>query len=454
LSCFKTFKTQLFSDLALTTSPSENSIDSFCNRYGSLRLKPVQSFFGLKTEVVGSYIDKKGFLKEIKAKIQLKSLKNCLNEIVKLYVYWRDFAEFMPVKFNFKDQKIIDTNDINTTPELYKNYLLEHGVNATSYLNYVFYDGVKSEWSFIKSCKRGNDVYIKEIKKKFQPLIEAEPKIFFDTTLNFNRKRPRLTPLIYVTATIDHKKVSLENSWLNFGSMFNIFITKVRKRFGKVDYLRTWQSQENGFPHWHGLFYFNDFNFSAVYNLSRNLKPSWRIASRQKLHKGDELTVRQRLKKAWKYGNLDIICVDNTQDCFKDLLKYVTRDLEGGESDLTNALVWYFEKQSFAVSKDFFDCIIDKKEGCIDLAEPSNADLINDLSYNSNSDLVSIEVFPVLPASFFRSFYQATLKDWAEPPDPPPELIRKLELLCDECSVKYSVRSDGVKIICYSLRRG
>jgi hypothetical protein len=416
-----------------------------------LRLSLVRKYFGLENKVEKSYLDKKGFLHLNIKKIQVKPIVFQLEKIKDLYVYWRDFDEFMPVKFNYKDQKIVDVNELNTTTELYCNYLQNNSIKATSYLDFVFYESLRSEWHFIKSCKRGNDIYINEIEKKFKPLIEAEPKIFFDTTINLNRKINRFTPMLYLTATMDPKTTTIEKAWLNFGNYWNTFITNIRKQFGKLFYLRAWQSQENGYPHWHALIYFDDILFSSVYNWDNNKKLTWRISSRQKLHKGDKLTIRQRFKKAWIHGNLDIQCISNTQDCFKDLLKYVTRELEGGESDLTNAMVWYFGKQSFAYSKDFFNKITGKKM-CIDLAEPNNADLINAISTNSNFDLVSIEVFPVLPASFFKSFYQSTIKDWVDPPDPPPELIQRLELLQEECSVKYSVRKDGVKIICYSLK--
>lgn len=407
----------------------------------------MREHFGLYPEFVRSYIDKNGLLKIINKKIQKQKLSiSDISEITNLYTTWRDTVELLPMRLTYKHDKIIYAPDINTSGEIYANFLQQNDVKCYNYKDYVFIDSTRQEWTYKKTCKRGNDVYIYLVNKKLKPLTIQEPIEYFSTELNNNRNRNRRTNLLYITGTIDQSKFDgIGDAWLEFGNYWNTFITNIRNQFGGAEYIRTWQSQKNGYPHFHSLIYI-PFDFSVVYWPEDN---SWRISTRQKLHKGDKITVRKRIKNAWKCGNLDVKCVDSTNNAFKDLLKYVTRDLEGGESDLTNAMVWYFGKQSYSISKNFQNSIWPKKES-IDLAPPSNADLINAISNNSNSDLLCIEVFPIIPRDILDFSLQIDVLDPTLRPDPPPNVVEFFENMAISCKPsKNIINENGVEIIIY-----
>lgn len=424
----------------------------FYNRNGYLRLSLVNKHFGLISKSVGSYLDDNGMSHIVNAKIQIKPLTTAdLNVIVDTYTSWRDFKESIPFRFVYRDQLVLDTdngvfkylkdNKMVSEPvasRITEFYSRNFNVTCKEYNGFVYVPTEVDEWSAIPCCKRGNAVYIEQIKSKFNQFTTKEPLTFFDTNLDTNRKRLRKTNMLYITGSTDPSICGFDMGWLEFGSHWNSFITNIRQQFkGKIVYVRTWQSHNNGYPHFHALLYFKNTEFTAVPNWDYNEKThkrdklSWRIPSRSKLHKGDDLTIRQRFKTAWKYGGIDIVCVPDTHKAFKDMLKYVTRDLEGGESDLTNAMVWFFGKQAFSYSKDFAK-IVWGTSGNIDLAVGQmDVDSINPNHSNSNLELLRVEIYPQISDDLLYgsacNSHQRSLFGVKDPPSEPCFNINNVE---------------------------
>ena len=395
-----------------------------------------------------------------KCKIQIKKLtKTDLNEITDIYTEWRDTIEVMPLRLIYKQAAYLDlTNTAASADKWIECYNMNTGKIAVRFndiSDIVCYEKEVPEWSCIKSCKRGNDVYIKQVKKKFKPVIDIakNKKSFFSTTLNKNRKRVRKTKLLYITGTCDSSITgTIGSSWLKFGDYWNSFITNVREQFGGGVYIRAWQSQKNGFPHFHALVYFPNFEFSVTpwFNKTKQ-KYEFRIHNRQK-HNGKY--VREKLKDSWKWGHLDILAVDSVKKGLTDLVKYITRDLEGGESNLTNAMAWYFGRQTYSISKNFVKELLGKD---IELAEPTNDDLINAKGViqrsNSKKNLIRIEVFPIIRADLIPKNPQKTLDFDDKNKDPPPEKIDFLERMALDCKpTKMSYNDDGVQIVVYDFK--
>jgi len=371
---------------------------SFCNSEGSIRINLVRKHLGLSLNP---------------QKIDL---------IKELYIEWRDTFEALPLRLVYQDTKVYYIPDLNADTKKYCNYLESQNIHYSKYKNHVFIDGETSEWVLNKCSKRGNDVYVRNVRKKFNPLLKSDNhKSFFSTVVNDKRKRIRKTKMLYITGTCNQKITGdISNSWVSFGLYWNSFITNIREQFNNVEYVRAWQSQENGYPHFHAMVYFNDFNFTATKWLNKKGKIEWRVHNKQKLN---GKFVRDRLKSAWKWGNLDIICCSNSKKSMYDLVKYITRDLEGGESDLTNAMIWYFGKQSYSFSKGFLDLFNVKQS----IGEPTDAEYINAEGViqrsNSKGILKRIEVFPCIRRDLMPSFTQPRLDNWHKIPDPPPEIV-------------------------------
>ncbi|GAH99725.1 unnamed protein product [marine sediment metagenome] len=178
---------------------------------------------------------------------------------------------------------------------------------------------------------------------------------------------------------------------------------------------------------------------------------SFRIHPKQKT-KYHGKYCRQAIKDAWSQGFVDIKCIDNMQDTFKDVLKYVTRCLDGGLYTLTNAMVWYFRRQSFGISKDFIKEVWGTG-GSIDSAEPSNADENSQLRSNSNRKLIAIEIFPIFPRFYFGYRPQTTLDNYKHPPPWGPYSENFIDnFAATKCDANVKIREDGVAVTTYKLR--
>ena len=388
-------------------------------------------------------------------------------EIVGLFVDWRDTIEVLPMRLTHKKVGYMNFKDTPVSMDKWLSDRDSRRINLKAYpfndnptCEAVSYEYLEQSWINKKSVKRGNDVYIKLLQEKFSPFYHSKNHTsFFSTQLNSKRRITRRTRMLYLTGTCDHAITGdIVASWGSFGAYWNHFITCLRNRFGKCAYIRTWQSQDNGYPHFHALIYFYDFEFSAVY---WEPDKSWRIHNRQKVvvnkrtHKKEYC--RDVIKDLWRWGNLEIKCCDNTKNAIRDLLKYVLRDLEGGASDLTNTMVWYFGKKSFSVSDSFMRLFGDVGASL----EPSDADLINAVGgiqeATQKDSLVAIDIFPILPKELMPFATQMSLDtpqntypSETEPPDPPPEVSHFLDLFADLCApISSYKRDDGVKITVY-----
>ncbi len=400
---------------------NEDAEDVFCNDYDALRLYKIRNYFGYQKGIVGSYTNKQGDLENVVARSQTVPLtKQDLDQLVDLYISWRDLDEVVPIKYVYQDKEIKVFNTAQDA-EKFAMFTWDHfSVVLDQYKNVLTIPFEIYDWRFPHACKRGNPVYIDLVKKRFDPFLSMPPITFFDPAYVGVRKRKSKTSMLYITGITDPSTCGYDRGWLSFGKRFNSWITNLRKQFGSIAYIRAWQSQKNGYPHFHALLYFKDLEFTVVRWQHDNGKTSFRLPSRSKQ--------RSAIKKAWQWGNFDIVCVDNTQDAFKDLLKYVTRDLEGGESDLINTMVWYFGKQAFAISRDFAKDVwgIDQRIG---LAEPTDADLIGSNMCNSNLPLIRIEIFPTIRADLVFDGPPKTHQTTLFGKDPPPKSTPNTDFL-------------------------
>jgi len=381
-------------DFDTNNSVIVSDYDLFQNRFGAVRLQRVRDHFGLLP------------------------MSSDIPMIKDLFVKWYTFDEFMPIRCTYQT-KDLKTGSIKTTKDL----------------------------TIHKSIKRCNPEYIKAIKKKLSPLTEHDPKIFFDSDWGIKK-----TNALKIVLEYDATTYSLGDAWGYNGIDFNRFLSCLKKHFGSISHIRAWHSHVSGMPHIDVIIYFKDFEFSAVEDYGKkDRKQSFRIHPKQRVkHHGKRC--RQAIKEAWPHGFVDIKCVQSMGGTFKEQLKYVTHELDGKKYPLTNAMVWYFRKQSFGISRDF-EKVVWGSDGCIDLAEPSDADAITRLRSNSNRELIAIEIFPIFPAYYFHKPC-VTLFNYDKPP---PFLSPNIENFLDnfvsnKCDVSVNIRNDGVAVTTYKLR--
>lgn len=413
--------------ILLSEKPIISTTDHLTNEFGCIRLRKIRDHYGL-------YYDR---LKKVWVQDQEFSKKD-LVDLTDFYGTWRDTKEIIPIKCVYKGHKIYNFTDTPICAEKWAMEYEEHTNYPVYYVtgDTVSFEGEISKWVLIELSKRGNDKYVKQFKEKLNPLFLKPSIMFFDPL--FNRK---VTPMLYTTLEWNSNEYTISEAWRNVGSKFNNFLSKIKQKYGKIEFLRVWQTHESGYPHIHMLIYFKEKEFEVFDHTSKKGKKTFRLS-----YQGEDLKF---LKNCWGCGFSDYIGVDDTKEGLKDLLKYITRDLKGGKSDLTNTMVWIYGKQAIGISKKFIPELWG--EPPIDLTEPNVFDEINSHKCNSNMELIRIEVFPTIPADLLDFSYQSNMYDWNDPPDPPPNVLNFLENFAISCNCISSdkTNNEGVKILVY-----
>ena len=180
----------------------------------------------------------------------------------------------------------------------------------------------------IKASKRGNDVYLWRLNKKLKAFSTSFKKqILFEDRGNIKQ-----TNAVMVTLTCDTNKFTIYNAWKTIGYRFNKWITRMRKEYGKISYIRVWEASKKAYPHIHLIMWFHDKKLTAFRHNSK-----WRI---------DE---KSKFEKSWD-SFVDVFAFTTLWKCFKYILKYL-----GKNNNLTMELCWLLKKQSYAISGDLIE---------------------------------------------------------------------------------------------------
>jgi len=226
-----------------------------------------------------------------------------------------------------------------------EDYVTELSVDWRDTSEYFMLEGIDSDDQsvidiFVKAAKRGNDVYKAKVSRKFAFLDRLPPIHFFNEDWGH-----KYTSMLFVTYTVDTKKINLRDAWHAIGREYNETETKLRQHFGHFVKLRVWEAHESGYPHIHVVYFFNKQSFEVfeTFEEREGFEPKrvWRIANKH----------NQFFKKAWSLGsNVDVRGVSDTHGAFSEVKKYVTKTIWSKKADKTNALLTLFRKQSYGIS--------------------------------------------------------------------------------------------------------
>lgn len=181
----------------------------------------------------------------------------------------------------------------------------------------------------IKCSKRGNDVYGRRLWKRLKFLYEFENTVLFDPHGNVKR-----TNVLLVTLTYDTKLSRIQEAWETIGDDFNKYMRNLRKKFGRIVYLRCWEASQKGYPHIHVLMIFQDHTFRVT-----RINGKYRIKEKEAFEKS-------------YHSFVDVQAVQNMKKGIRYVTKYLLKSASETQTQvLTLALCWLFRKQSFAVSE-------------------------------------------------------------------------------------------------------
>jgi hypothetical protein len=222
-------------------------------------------------------------------------------ELQELYQKWRDFVEYIVL------QKQIE------------NLRMKGDVDRETFA--------------VKCSKRGNDVYWWRVGKRLRSFQSLKNHTLFDPHGNI-----KLSHVLLVTLTYDIKKSTIREAWETIGEDFNKWIRNLRKKFGRVSYLRCWEASRKGYPHIHVLMIFHDYEFMVT-----RINGKYRILEKEEFEKS-------------YHSFVDVQAVRKIKEGIKYVTKYMTKTRDESQTQsLTLALCWLFRKRSFAVSGNLYE---------------------------------------------------------------------------------------------------
>lgn len=193
--------------------------------------------------------------------------------------------------------------------------------------------GFKKATFGLKLAKRGNDVYRWKAGQKLDALKVVLPS--FDVRTEEGEGGQQATNALFLTLTDDPALSSVDEAWSNIGGRWNRFLSAVKKRWGRVDFVRSWESTGRGRPHIHALMIFHQSMFSTF----TDAKGVLRI-----MEKG-------QFEGYWD-SFIDVRAPQTVESCVgyvtKEVLKH-TVDVERGSTTL--ALLWLNRKRGFSISR-------------------------------------------------------------------------------------------------------
>ena len=209
--------------------------------------------------------------------------------------------------------------------------------------------GFEQKTIAVKCSKRGNDVYGRRTEKRLGFLKEAENLEFFNPK-DFDSEKVVESPLLWVSLTWDSKLCSLRDAWDRCEYDYNLFITNLRNKYGRIEVVRFPQASpdENGsaygYPHFHLVLLFQDKKFTVFSSMDEKGEPSYRITEK------DELATQGK----W-HSFIDVKAISSMKGIYNYAVKHYENAGFGTskEATLNNAFCWLFGKKSYTVSGAF-----------------------------------------------------------------------------------------------------
>jgi hypothetical protein len=161
---------------------------------------------------------------------------------------------------------------------------------------------VEKETIAVKCAKRGNDVYWWRVWKRLKFLYDLEDRTLFDSHGNV-----KTTNALFVTLMYDTKQTTIRNAWNTIGYDFNNWIRNIRKKYGKIYYLRCWEASRRGYPHVHLLMVFSNYQFRVI-----------RTAGKYRIHK------KGAFERSW-HSFVDVQAVRKVKEGIAYVTKYLFR---------------------------------------------------------------------------------------------------------------------------------
>ena len=193
----------------------------------------------------------------------------------------------------------------------------------------------------VKLMKRGNDVYVNKVKKRLQSLIDLCYTNKDLTLLNPKSNHGR-SNILRIDLTYDTKRCSSEQSAKNIGKEYNLFLTNLKERYGKISEFRVFEFTKKGMAHVHGVYIFHDYDFTVTkQRSSKNGLNYFRVSDYQ----------RKKLQKMY-HSYINVYALYNSKQ-LNYCLKYLSKEFFDAEGSITPFLLTLYDNRAYGLSKGF-----------------------------------------------------------------------------------------------------
>jgi len=276
---------------------------------------------------------------------------------------------------NISEDEVIDWWDLWRKQDTYivlqrEEEIKSIGIDGTEFTDY------KVVTKAIKCAKRGNDVYFFRVRNRLNQLLQICKS---NQKLIWKDEDGYYTQFLYLTLTYDTKRCTVREAWEEIGKEWNRFLSYLKKKFGVISVIRTWESFENGYPHIHAVIYFFETAFRVI-KYKRRRYTEWRLYDKK---------LKEEINKGW-HSFVDIQAIENTKR-LQYIFKYILKELKNNNREQqkqkrTLAMMWLFRKQSFSISNDFITELASYTHSNI----VSDSERLDPIMHNSNWEFVGL----------------------------------------------------------------
>lgn len=261
---------------------------------------------------------------------------------------WTTVYKISFVRKHPEFQRVINFN------EEHLDYLVENFKKWYSIPTYLTFENDEGLFYGLAS-KRGNKIYQYFLNKKLEQDLSFMRCKKFNEIILRNKKgfrNKKVSNCVFITLTCDPKKYNNSRSvaWLNFQHDYNIFITRLRKKYGKCWVMKSVESTEKGFPHIH-LLIITQKEVDVFPYKNKEGFIEYRVEEKREIEKYWPSNIDMIIPNPSKMESSD--CVDFMKDyIFKDMLKaYSYRKNKRRREVLTLAIGWLFGGRCYSVSR-------------------------------------------------------------------------------------------------------
>jgi len=268
-----------------------------------------------------------------------------LSEYGDINAYLESMTSIRPV------QKFIRGNPQLTYNEPTLVHIAKRYVNTNMYiaLSYVDADG-KEQIFFMKSPKRGSKLYAK--------LRESRLKYVAMAMIEQMKITPTQSNTLFITLTIDPKKVGLINAWINQSKYLSAFIRKLVEQLFGPDIFYLWtvecQNKKTHYPHIHLLVKIPKMLPYHLHISKKNGKiyRTYRLNDYKLVRKIKSLYVIKMRGKYEQLGWVDVQAVHSINDAIEYVIKYLYKSILIKEDELATTYLLMVGRRNWGASRN------------------------------------------------------------------------------------------------------